>query len=46
LTHRPRYIETAMVPKLAKGTSSTAEPGYLTPVSSKGELGEVPRVMG
>jgi hypothetical protein len=34
------------VPKLAEGTSSTAEPGYLTPVSSKGESAEVPRVMG
>jgi hypothetical protein len=28
--HRPRYIETARVPKLAEGTSSTAEPGAAT----------------
>jgi hypothetical protein len=34
------------VPKLAEGTSSTAEPGYLAPVSSKGESAKVPRVMG
>jgi hypothetical protein len=27
LMHRPRYIETARVLKLAEGTSSTAEPG-------------------
>jgi hypothetical protein len=46
LTHQPRYIETARVPKLAEWTSSTAEPGYLAPVSSKGESAEVPRVMG
>jgi hypothetical protein len=26
LTHRPRYIETATVPKLSEGTSSIAEP--------------------
>jgi hypothetical protein len=25
LTHRPRYIETAVVPKFGEGTSSTAE---------------------
>jgi hypothetical protein len=46
LMHWPRYIETARVPKLAEGTSSTAEPGYLAPVSSKGESSKVPRVMG
>jgi hypothetical protein len=46
LTHRPRYIETARVPKLVEGTSSTAEPGYPAPVGSKGELAEVPKVMG
>jgi hypothetical protein len=40
LTHRPRYIETARVLKLAEGTSSTA------PVGSKGESTEVPKVMG
>jgi hypothetical protein len=43
LTHRSRYIETSMVPKLAKGTS-TAEPGQPAPASSKGELAEVPKV--
>jgi hypothetical protein len=44
LTHRPRYIETARVSKLAKGTSSTDEPGYPTPAGSKGESAEVPKV--
>jgi hypothetical protein len=29
LTHRPRYIETATVPKLGEGTSSTAEAGQI-----------------
>jgi hypothetical protein len=42
LTHWPRYIEMVRVLKLAEGTSSTAEPGYLAPVSSKGESAEVP----
>jgi hypothetical protein len=42
--HRPRYIETAMVPKLAEGTSSTAEPGRPAPAGSKEELAEVPKV--
>jgi hypothetical protein len=46
LTHRPRYIETAMMPKLAKGTSSTAEPGYPAPTGSKGESAEVPEIKG
>jgi hypothetical protein len=44
LMHRPRYIEMARVLKLAEGTSSTAEPGYPAPVSSKGESAEVPKV--
>jgi hypothetical protein len=44
LTHRPRYIETATVPKLAEGTSSTAEPGRPTPTGSKEESAEVPKV--
>jgi hypothetical protein len=44
LTHRPRYIETAIVPKLAKRTSSTVEPGYPAPASSKGESAEVPKI--
>jgi hypothetical protein len=34
LTHRPRYIKTTMVPKLAEGMSSTAELGYLAHVGS------------
>jgi hypothetical protein len=46
LTHRPRYIETARVPKLAEGTSSIVEPGYPAPINSKGESTEVPKVMG
>jgi hypothetical protein len=46
LMHRPRYIETAMVPKLAEGTSSTAEPGYPAPAGSKGESAEVPEIIG
>jgi hypothetical protein len=29
LTHRPRYIETAIVPKFDEGTSSTAEVGQI-----------------
>jgi hypothetical protein len=44
LMHRPRYIETTRVPKLAEGTSSTAEPGYPAPTGSKGESAEVPKV--
>jgi hypothetical protein len=44
LTHRPRYIETARVPKLAEGTSSTAEPGRPAPAGSKEESVEVPKV--
>jgi hypothetical protein len=46
ITHRPRYIETATVPKLAEGTSSTAEPGYPAPAGSKGESAEVPEIIG
>jgi hypothetical protein len=41
LTHRPRYIETAIVPKLAERASSTVEPGYPASASSKGESAEV-----
>jgi hypothetical protein len=44
LTHRPRYIEIATVPKLAEGTSSTAEPGQSAPTGSKEESAEVPKV--
>ena len=41
MTHWPRNIEIAMVPKLAEGTSSTTAPGYLTPIGSKGESTEM-----
>jgi hypothetical protein len=34
------------VPKLAKGSPSTAEPGFLAPVGSKGESVVVLKVMG
>jgi hypothetical protein len=44
LTHRPRYIEMARVPKFSEGTSSTAEPGHPAPADSKGESAEVSRV--
>jgi hypothetical protein len=46
LTHRPRYIEMARVPKLAEGTSSTAEPEFPAPANTKGESDGVPKVMG
>jgi hypothetical protein len=41
LTHRPRYIETTIVPKLAERASSTAELGYPASASSKRESAEV-----
>ena len=44
LTHRPRYIETARVPKFAEGTSSTSELGQPAPAGSKEESAEVPKV--
>jgi hypothetical protein len=44
LTHRPRNIEMATVPKLGEGTTSTAEPGRPAPAGSKKELAEVPNV--
>jgi hypothetical protein len=34
------------VPKLAEGTSFTAEPGCLAPAGSKGESAEVPEIIG
>jgi hypothetical protein len=46
LTHRPRYIETARVPKVAEGTSSTAQPEYPGPAGAKGESAEAPKAMG
>jgi hypothetical protein len=46
LTHRPRYIETGRVPKLAEGTSSATKPEYPAPAGAKGESTEVSKVMG
>jgi hypothetical protein len=42
LTHRPRYIETAKVPKLAEGPSSAVEPACPSPAEAKGEPAKVP----
>ena len=45
LTHRPRYIETATVPKLGEGTSSTAEAEQAAPTGwSTEESAVVPKV--
>jgi hypothetical protein len=44
LTHRPRYIETATVPKLGEGTSSTAEVEQPTLAIPREELTELPKV--
>jgi hypothetical protein len=44
LTHRPWYIETATVPKLAEGISSTSGPGQPTPAGSKEGSAEAPKV--
>jgi hypothetical protein len=41
LTHRPRYIETARVPKLVEGPSFAVEPEFPAPAEAKGELAEV-----
>jgi hypothetical protein len=43
LTHRPRYIETAIVSKLGEGTSSTAEAEQLAPANPREELAELPK---
>jgi hypothetical protein len=45
LTHRPSYIETAKVPKLAEGPSSAVEPEYPALAEAKGESAEVPKSM-
>ena len=45
LMHRPRYIETAKVPKLAEGLSSAVEPDYPALAEAKGESAEVPKPM-
>jgi hypothetical protein len=45
LTHRPRYIEPAVVPKLGTGTSSTTEAKQAAPiVQSAKEPIVVPKV--
>jgi hypothetical protein len=45
LTHRPRYIETEILPKLGKGTSSTAEAEQPAPTTPREELNELPKVL-
>jgi hypothetical protein len=45
LTHRPRYIGTAKVSKLAEGPSSAVEPDYPALAEAKGESAEVPKPM-
>jgi hypothetical protein len=45
LTHRPRYIETAKVSKLAEGPSFAVEPEYPALVEAKGESAKVPKPM-
>jgi hypothetical protein len=42
LTHRPRYIETAKVPKLAEGPSSAIEPSHSTTAEARVESAEEP----
>jgi hypothetical protein len=37
LTHRPRYIELAVVPKFGAGTSSAAEPKRAAPIMQSAE---------
>jgi hypothetical protein len=44
LTNRPRYIETATVPKLGEGTSSTAEAEQPAPAIPREDLTELPKV--
>jgi hypothetical protein len=45
LTHRPRYIETAILPKFGEGTSSTAGTEQTTPAGLTAEEStEVPKV--
>jgi hypothetical protein len=43
LTHRPRYIETATVPKLGEGTSSTAKVEQPAPAFPREELAKLPK---
>jgi hypothetical protein len=46
LTHWPRYIETARVPKLVEGTSFATELEYPAPIGAKGESAKVPKATG
>ena len=43
--HWPRYIETATVPKLGEGTSSTAEAEHPAPAIPREELAELPKAL-
>jgi hypothetical protein len=43
LTHRPRYIETATVPKLGEETSSTGEAEQPAPTIPREELAKLPK---
>jgi hypothetical protein len=45
LMHWPRYIETATVPKLGEGTSSTAEAEHPAPAIPREELAELPKAL-
>jgi hypothetical protein len=38
LTHRPKRIETAEVPKLIEGSSSISEPIHYTPIEARTDL--------
>jgi hypothetical protein len=44
LTHRPRYIETATLPKLGEGTSSIAEAEQPAPTIPREDLSKLPMV--
>ena len=44
LTHRPRYIETAIVPKLHEGTSTTAEAEQTARADPREELTKLLKV--
>jgi hypothetical protein len=44
LTHQPRYIETATVPKLREGTSSTTEAEQTARAAPTEELTKLPKV--
>jgi hypothetical protein len=45
LTHWPRYIQMAKVPKLTEGPSFAVEPEYPAPAEAKGESAEVSKSM-